>query len=244
MAAGCWTYALFARQAPVAVILRRGPSAWWRLTRWDTKNDVFEPGQWFRGSVYPAKCDLSPNGNLFSYFAGKFRPGDVAQSWVAISRPPYFTALSLWPEDSTWGGHTAFLNNGAFFAVTGIKDGDCPLKLATIQWTPAWERNGWQKQQEHTYRKTSGDRELHWAPDAEHPNRWPGLYSLRAGGREEIFEAHWADFDQQGRLVAGLGGQIRAGQPALRRGIQWRELRNVTHEKPETILAPDWARHW
>ncbi|HME06727.1 MAG TPA: RodZ domain-containing protein [Bryobacteraceae bacterium] len=40
----CWLFILLAREANVGVILRRGPSQWWRVTLWDTKRDHF--GKW------------------------------------------------------------------------------------------------------------------------------------------------------------------------------------------------------
>jgi hypothetical protein len=61
----CWMFILLARQASVGVVIRRGPTEWWRVTRWDTLRDRFEGGQWFRGRMYPEKCDLSPDGKLF-----------------------------------------------------------------------------------------------------------------------------------------------------------------------------------
>jgi len=67
----CWQFVLLASKAPVGVVIRRGPSKWWHLTFWETGQDHFTSGQWFRGSMYPSKCDLAPDGKLFSYFAGK-----------------------------------------------------------------------------------------------------------------------------------------------------------------------------
>ena len=36
----CWMFVLLARQASVGVILRRGPTDWWRVTRWDTARSL------------------------------------------------------------------------------------------------------------------------------------------------------------------------------------------------------------
>ena len=38
----CWMFVYLARQAHVGVILRRGPTEWWRVTLWDTRSDSFE----------------------------------------------------------------------------------------------------------------------------------------------------------------------------------------------------------
>ncbi len=82
---------------------------------WDTKHDIFTPGQWFKGRVYENKCDLSPDGKLFIYFVHKGNNWrshpDFRYTWTAISKPPYFTALTLWQEHGTWGGGGHFLDN-------------------------------------------------------------------------------------------------------------------------------------
>jgi hypothetical protein len=118
----CWMQVLLARQASVGVILRRGPTRWWRVTLWETRRDRFEGGQWFRGRIYPDKCDVSPDGKLFIYFAGKFRPRSVAKgyghTWTAVSRPPYLTALALWPIGDTWGGHGVFYDDRTVLVAT------------------------------------------------------------------------------------------------------------------------------
>jgi hypothetical protein len=105
-------FVLLARTAPVGVILRRGPTQWVQLIKWNTDTDTFEPGQWFKGRIYEDKCDLSPDGKLLVYFAHKggnsFKNPGYGDSWTAISKPPYFTALALWPVWGTWYGGGIF----------------------------------------------------------------------------------------------------------------------------------------
>lgn len=101
---------LLARQAPMGVIFRRGPSKQVLMIRWDLERDTFEAGQWLKGHVYAEQCDLSPGGDLLIYCAAKHKGGDHG-TWTAISRPPYFTALALWLLDGTWqGGGGIFLS--------------------------------------------------------------------------------------------------------------------------------------
>lgn len=105
---------LFARDAPVGVILRRGPSRKVRLLLWHTNTDVIEPGQWLKGRIYEKRVSLSPDGKLFAYFAyghSKRAHSFEDAAWVAISRPPYLTALSLWFKSDTYGGNSAFIDN-------------------------------------------------------------------------------------------------------------------------------------
>jgi hypothetical protein len=100
--APCRLVVYFAREAPIGVVLRRGPSAWARLSVWHTDTDAFKHGQWFRGRVYERRCDVSPDGALFVYFARKSTNRPPRDSWVAISRPPFFTALALWFIGTTY----------------------------------------------------------------------------------------------------------------------------------------------
>lgn len=99
---------LIARRADVSVIFRRGPSKHVLLVRWDLANDSFEAGQWLMGRVYERRCDLSPAGDRLIYFAASYR--GPFRTWTAVSRPPYFTALALWPKGDAWGGGGLFLN--------------------------------------------------------------------------------------------------------------------------------------
>jgi len=110
----CRAHPILAQAAPKAVILRRGPSDWVQLSVWHTDSDRLEPGQWFRGRVYERRCHLSPDGELLVYFANKIgvrtlQDKGYTYAWTAVSRPPYFTALALWPKGDCWHGGGLFL---------------------------------------------------------------------------------------------------------------------------------------
>ena len=106
----CRLFVYLAREAPIGVVLRRGPSDWARLSLWRTDEDSFEHGQWLRARVYERRCDLSADGSLFVAFVRKTagRTPPSRDTWVAVSRPPWFTALALWFVGGTY--HT-----GGFF---------------------------------------------------------------------------------------------------------------------------------
>jgi hypothetical protein len=95
-----------ARASRRAIVLRRGPSKRVRLVAWDRRTDRFERGQWLVGRVYAHRCDLSPSGKLFVYFAATYKP--PFHTWTAVSKPPYFSALALWPKGDAWGGGGLF----------------------------------------------------------------------------------------------------------------------------------------
>jgi hypothetical protein len=101
-----------ARDEPVAVILRRGPSRWYHVILWDTRRDHFTNGAWIKGRIYEEKCDLSPDGKLFVYFVHQGSRGgtEFTDAWTAVSRPPWLYALGVWPQGTTYGGGGRFLD--------------------------------------------------------------------------------------------------------------------------------------
>jgi hypothetical protein len=112
----------FATDNDKAVILRQGPSKHYRMILWHRDSDTFEDGQWIKQRIYLDWCDLSPDGEHFIYFTLNGHWSDESKgAYSVISRPPYFTALSLFPEGSTWGGGGRFIDKTRYFA-TGGKD--------------------------------------------------------------------------------------------------------------------------
>lgn len=91
---------LTARAAPVAVILRRGPSGWCHVLRYRTDTDQLEPGSWFQGRIYQFRCDLSDDARSMVYLA----MGDKGQTWNGICEPPDLTCLVRWETNGTWFG--------------------------------------------------------------------------------------------------------------------------------------------
>lgn len=85
-------------------MLRRGPSDWVRLSQWNIADDTFAHGQWMHARVYERRSDLSPDGTLFVAFVRGTpdEPLPNHDTWVAISRPPWFTALALWFVGGTY----------------------------------------------------------------------------------------------------------------------------------------------
>jgi len=163
----CRLFVLLARQAPIAVILRKGPTNWVQQIVWNTSTDTFEFGHWFHGRVDGERSELSPDGRHFIYFASKYsrRQGtaDATTTWTAISRPPWYTALVLWKNDDTtyFGGggfkddNTVLVNQAPILsgAAPTLVDVKLPRKVA-IEYTKIpfgasmnirrLERAGWQ----------------------------------------------------------------------------------------------------
>jgi len=152
----CRLHVFLARDARVGVILRRGPSAWAQLVRWDRSVDTFEPGQWTRARVYGRRSDLSPDGRLLVYFAARYGRFDDPRSgsWTAISRPPYFTGLASWPNLGSWYGGGVFELDGRVLldatctlepdsrlGAPPLDIGTCPVDSAP--WEQRLLRDGW-----------------------------------------------------------------------------------------------------
>jgi hypothetical protein len=106
-------HVLTAAAAPVAVVFRRGPSSWANLVRLDLDAGTAEHGAWLRGRLFPRRSALSADGNLLGYVAhtGRKPPWDA---YVAISRPPWLTALAAWHAPSLYVEGCAFGGNGSF----------------------------------------------------------------------------------------------------------------------------------
>lgn len=99
-------FILLAPDAPVGVVIRRGPSSQVLLIKWDLEKDTFEHGQWLKARVYERRCDLSPDRESLVYFASdQYR---AMRRWTALSRPPNFTALTLWRKFNGYGGGGIF----------------------------------------------------------------------------------------------------------------------------------------
>lgn len=137
-------YCIIARNAPRAVVFRRGPSKQVQLLLWNLKTDQFHEGQWFKGRIYERRCDLSPSGERLIYFAANYK--DPYFSWTAVSRPPYLTAIALWPKGDAWGG------GGLFNSETEIqlnhRDGEATLAPGfqlpyNVHIKPLGSHSGW-----------------------------------------------------------------------------------------------------
>jgi len=113
-------HVLLASEAPVGVVIRRGPSRQVCTVLWDRKRDEFRVGQWLKGRIYERRSDLSPDGKHLIYFAMNGRWHSEAKgSWTAISRAPYLKALALFPKGDCWNGGGLFTGNKSYWLNDG-----------------------------------------------------------------------------------------------------------------------------
>lgn len=133
----CRLWVVMARRAPVAVILRRGPAAWYHVILWNTVKDSFEHGAWMRSRIYEDKCALSPDGELFVYFVhqGSRSGTPFTHAWTAVSRLPWLHALGVVPQGTTYGGGGWFLDDRTVTIAGRHSPLVWPKGLAAVDWT-------------------------------------------------------------------------------------------------------------
>jgi hypothetical protein len=152
-----------AARAPIVAVLRRGPSAWSHLGRWDLARLVYEPGAWIRGNLYPQRCDLSPDGRWFCYFtlkgSARWRAG---ATYVAVSRLPWLAALAAWRTCGTWTRGLHFMEDRDVWQVGPPDEGDagpCRRRFGIAFTKPA---------------SFAVERRRGWTETADSPPRHPG----------------------------------------------------------------------
>lgn len=101
---------IMSRKSPHAVIVRRGPTRWYHVIKWNLDTDELEYGAWFKGRIYEGKCDLSDDGELLLYSVYKGSTSDAIyrDSYTALSKAPWLKAFALWPQGSTYLGGGEF----------------------------------------------------------------------------------------------------------------------------------------
>lgn len=109
---------LAAREAPVVVILQRRRSKLFHVIAVDTVTLRITEGSWFRGKLYPLRCDVSFDGQLMVYLA----MGAGGTTWNGVCRLPWLTTLVEGENTGTWFG-------GGYFAGRRV--------LRTNGWGPA-----------------------------------------------------------------------------------------------------------
>jgi len=144
-------FGILARDAPVVAVLRRGPSGWAHVGRWDVAASTYQGGAWLRGTLYPQRCDLSPDGRYLASMAivarADWAPGTT---YVAVSRLPWVTALAAWGTRGTWSRGVHFAARGEW-GMTAPEHGDAdPLRsrhglvvTAAAQSYAVERRGGW-----------------------------------------------------------------------------------------------------
>lgn len=267
-------YCIPALASPVVAVLRRGPSAWAHVGKWDVAGGTYEPGAWFKGRIFPRRSDVSPDGRYLCYFAHQpTATWEYGESWVAVSRLPWLTALHAFAGLGTW-------ETGYRFTEDGVSDhpddGDLPMP---------WGLRGIGRGQFLTERRR-GWEEAPDSPERDPKDIWdvrrnarlrkarpgggstlrvesvglPGgefgegqavdglrvAYSLEADGDVTLLpDVQWADWDAQGRLlVATRDARLQIRDPDAGAGGEVLFDRDLAPLEPDPAPAPAWASEW
>lgn len=101
---------LMASDAPRAVIVANYGERSSRMILWETDRDVFHPGQWLKAAI--RLLDVSPDGRFVAYYVAA--PYRAVQSYIAVSKPPFLTALFFRPVSSLDDYGATFDAKGGF----------------------------------------------------------------------------------------------------------------------------------
>ncbi len=97
---------LTAKEAPILVVLRRGPSKRYHVIKINTETTAMEHGSWFTGRLYTDDCDLSFDGEWLIYKA----LGANGAVWTGLCRSPWLKTYREWENLGTWNGGGFFVS--------------------------------------------------------------------------------------------------------------------------------------
>ncbi len=266
-------YCIPATRAPVVAVFRRGPTNWSHVGRWDLAPGRYEPGAWLGGRIFPRRSDLSPDGRFLCYFAHKpSATWEHGEAYVAISKLPWLSALHAFRTCGTWTRGYYFTEDGNGEVTEGANIA-IPYGLRSIpavQFSNE-RRRGWVETADSPPRSPSDTWDEH--RNARMQKRQPGgervlcveslgwaggefgvrqavdglrvRYSLEAGGGMQLMDhLQWADWDQEGRLLAATrSGKLQICN-ANHDGLEVVFEEDLSVCEPDPIAAPAWAQRW
>jgi hypothetical protein len=229
--AGPRIFCIPAATASTIAVVRRGPSAWTHVARWDPIAGVFEAGSWLRGTLYPQRSDVSPDGRWFVYLAlkGGARWG-LGMTYVAISRLPWLTALAAWSTGGTWTRGVHFVEDARVWEAGEPDDGDP---------TPLRRRLGLALTRPETF---AVERRRGWVETGSTPPRGPNdAWDERRADRVTMEKPRPADARQR-LLVSGRYAAFRDMSPAWGRPTYWLERGDTDLQPLDDAQWADWDR--
>lgn len=267
-------YCIPAAKAPVAAVFRRGPTDWSHVGLWDLEKRLYKAGAWLRGRIFPRRSDVSPDGRYLCYFAHKPNARwQHGEAYVALSKPPWLTALHAFPTCGTW-------TRGYYFTEDVEAEagdyGELPIRyglrsIPVVQFANE-RRRGWEETSD-CPQKDPGDVWDQYR-NARMQKRQPGgdtvlfveslgwaggefgveqavdgirvRYWLRQanGGVQLLNHLQWADWDGDGNLLVALReGSLQIWDVSARR-VQVLFNEDMSMLRPNPVSTPEWAQRW
>lgn len=255
-----------ATAAPAVAVLRRGPTNWSHVGRWNTEEGTYEPGSWLRGRLFPRRSDLSPDGRYLSYFA--HQPSarwSHRDTYVAVSRLPWLTALYAFGTDGTWTGGFAFTGDAERGLATVTLPNGLGLRPIRAEQFANERRGGWvespdspprapgdawDEQRAARIRKPQPGGHLvlyaaNWRHGRPAIDGIAAVYWLESeAGMTALDDLQWADWDARGRLLAATTAGCLQIREVTADGFRIAFEQDLAALTPCPTRSPDWAREW
>lgn len=227
-----------AKSASRVVIIRRKPSKLFHIILWNTKKNTLEAGSWFKGKLYPMRCDVSPDGKWMVYLA----MGSSGETWNGVCKAPWLKTIAESENMGTWFGGGYWDSEGKLQFNNWKSDkGSLPFPSKTFQATygsedegvlfPRMLRDGWTRAGDNwgedrkieginTYQvECIGDDGWIFKPSAKHPTLRTKYLGYFEKGRTfqfsideypELLDEYvdWAAWDHDGNLVYSRQGIV------------------------------------
>jgi hypothetical protein len=207
---------------------------------------------------------------LLIYFAAKYQRASIGDfyTWTAISRPPYLTALALWPGiGAYWPGGGLFEHDRSVHISQGkwkeILNTPRPRNFR-IRFDWKWRtelppvlirrliRDGWQASKERHWiwraskRSVCGSYQLDMMWNESKLNR-PIVYTIRdlgTGLDTPMEEVDWAELDLAGRLVYTRSCSLYHASYGGSGLTDETLIADFTCSQPGELAAAEWATRW
>ena len=199
-------YILRASGARRAVVFAKHRQKAWSLHLWHLDTGRVETGGVFFGTLYPRRCDLSPDGRYLLYFAMK-APGDPdwPHQFSGLSRAPWLTCLLAWREAGTW-------TRGMVFSSRASGRPEIPARTALHQGAEVADRCPWNIEMIQPS-QLAAERRIGFVETDDSPPRGPGdtwdeqrravLEKRRPGDGREALRIRLGPFNQgEGQIEA------------------------------------------
>lgn len=220
-----------ALKAPIIAVIRRGPSTWSHLGKWDVDRCAYEPGAWIKANLYPQRCDLSPDGRWFCYFTLKTSATwQVGNTYIAFSRLPWLTALAAWGTCGTWTRGLHFVDDKRVWQIGEPDEGNvapCRSRYGIAVTKPAAfaveRRRGWT--------------EFPGSPQRARDDMW----DLRRVGELKMVKPRPQTSTAVSLRVHGYFAAFRSGPPARTKELCYELIENGKLTPVKDAQWADWS---
>jgi hypothetical protein len=198
---------------------------------YEKKKDRLSLGSGFYGKLYPNRCDISPDGEDFIYFAmgsSLRKYGAKYTCWTAVCKLPEIKAYLFIGQNDTWGGGGVFLNRHELY-INRAAEGKAESKYNGYKITYDQKRydtslhygRGWEALKKDKYRNVKEARKTNkeiiiervmkeqWGRTGEYSMFTYMIKDKNGNEIEGLDKVSWCDFDNFGRLITASGSKIK-----------------------------------